>query len=115
MSKARSFKVSINITATAVVSAEVVKACIEDYQKQLQRARKLAEDGSEEGIRALKIFEDITPYGLTEENFDEYFPRFIRANFRKNFRESREIDLSSKEWKGVQAAFKMESKGGAHE
>lgn len=115
MSKARSFKVSINITFTAVVSQEDVEKCIKDYQHQLQRARDLAADGSEEGKKALKVFEEITPYGLTEENFDEYFPRFIRANFRKNFRESREIVLRSKEWKGVQAAFKMEAKGGAHE
>lgn len=115
MSKTRSFKVTFTITATAVVSQEDVKECIKDYQKQVQRARKLSAEGDEDGKRALKVIEEITPYGLTEENFDEYFPRFVRSNFRNTFRETREIDLSGKDWKGVQAEVKITPKGGAHE
>lgn len=115
MSKTRRFKVAITITASAAVSQEDVEKIIKEHQQLLQRARDLAADGIEEGKKALKIFEEITPYGLTEENFDEYFPRFIRANFRKAFRETREIDLRSKEWTGVHAEVKITPKGGAHE
>lgn len=115
MSETRSYKVAFTITATAVVTKEDVEQCIKDYQKQLQRARKLAAEGYEEGKKALKVFEQITPNGLTEENFDVYFPRFVRANFRKAFRESREIDLSGKDWKGLHAEVKITPKGGANE
>ena len=115
MSKTRSFKVAITVTATSTVTKEDVEKIIKDYQHQLQRARDLAADGSEEAKKVLKVFEQITPYGLTEENFDEYFPRFVRANFRQSFRETREIDLNSKEWTGVHAEVKITPKGGAHE
>lgn len=115
MSKTRSFKVTFTITATATVTQEDVEKSIKDYQKKVQRMRDLAAEGDEEAKKVLKVIEEITPHGLTEENFDEYFPRFVRANFRKEFRETREIDLNSKEWKGVQAEVKITAKGGTHE
>lgn len=115
MSKTRSFKVDITLTATAVMTEKEVKEAVEGFNRNTARIREAASRGDDECIKACKALDKIVPNGLTEENFDEFFPRLIRSVIRKEFRESREVDLSGQGWKGAQAEVKITAKGGAHE
>lgn len=115
MSKTRSFKVDITLTATAVMTEKEVKEAIESFNRQSARIRDGASRGDDALIKACKALDKIVPNGLTEENFDEVFPRLIRSAIRKEFRESREVDLSGSGWRSAQAEVKITAKGGAHE